>query len=64
VRITSKHPLADVARYSHNRLVRNLRLGELSDCVMPQIVEAETGERAFNIADIGLACSVVTPLSG
>src|SRR3984957_5173461 len=52
-----------MARDGHDRLVRDLRLSEARDRVMPQIVEAETGEWTPNIANIGLACPVGTPIS-
>jgi len=36
-----------MSRNTHDRLITQAALGEFCDCLMPQIVEAETMERAF-----------------
>ena len=46
----------------HDGLVRDLRLGKLSDRVVPQIVEPETGQGTFYIADIGLTSLIATTI--
>jgi hypothetical protein len=49
---------------SHYRLIRSLRFSKLGDRVMPQIVEAQAGQGALQIPNVGSAFSVGASLSG
>ena len=51
MRIASEHLLAHVAGDCHDRLVGNLRLGELSDRMVSEIVKAQPREWAPDVLD-------------
>ncbi len=44
-------------------MIASLRLGQFRDGMVPQIVEAQTGERAFHIANIGAAFGLAALLA-
>ncbi len=53
-----EHLPADVARNCHDRLLARLPFGQLGDAGMPEVMEAQTGERVFQAANFGLAFRV------
>ena len=55
VGVAPEHSRADVPRDVQNHTVWNARLTQGRNRCVPQIVEAQTTERALNIADVGLA---------
>jgi hypothetical protein len=45
--------MADMASNRHDRLVGDLRLGQLCDDVVPEIVKPQTGERTLDLLNVG-----------
>ena len=58
-----KHLPADVPRYCHDGLLARLPFGQLGYAGMPEIMEAQTRERAFQAAHISLAFGIVAGIS-
>jgi hypothetical protein len=63
MRIADQHLLAGVACDSYDGLVRDLSLGELSDCKVPQIVKSQFGELTLDALNLGLAFFIGTLIS-
>ncbi len=45
----------------HDGAVAGLRLGKLRNCVMPQVVEAQSGQGTLYLGEVGLALRVPAP---
>lgn len=58
--VVGKHLRRDVTRDAHDRGVASLRFGQFGDRVVPQIVEPQPGQRASDLADVGLTWDVST----
>jgi len=51
-------------RDAHDRLIARLRLGKFCNRMVPEVVEAQPGQRAFDAANIGFAFCVRTLFGG
>ena len=54
MRVVGKHLGRDVARNAHYRGIACLRFGQLCNCMVPEIVEAQARQRACSLADVSV----------
>jgi hypothetical protein len=55
MRIVGEHLRRHVPGNTHNGLVARLRLGQLRNGMVPQIIKAQSGERALHTANVSAA---------
>src|SRR6516162_4399707 len=64
MRVVRQHLGGDMSSNRHDRIVASLGLRELSDGMVPQIVEPKTGQGTSNLVDVRRTFLVGTALAG
>ena len=62
--VVFEHGSADMARNAHDGLVGSLRFRQLGYGAMPQVVESQTGKRAFDSLDFMCTLRILAGIRG